>query len=37
MVFRISRVLVVDAGDLQYSLLLLSQGRLALAFHLARS
>ena len=35
MVFRLSRMPVVDAGDLQYSLLLLSKGRLALAFHSA--
>ena len=28
---------IADAGDLRYSLLLLSEGRLALAFHLARA
>jgi hypothetical protein len=35
-VVRLSRVLVVDACDLQYSLLLLSRGRLALAFRSAQ-
>jgi CorA-like Mg2+ transporter protein len=36
-VFRLPRELVVDARDLQYSLLLLSKGRLALAFRSARA